>query len=147
MYPCSYIPGQPGFQIKGILTSENALMWLRFRNQLVIFKALPSIIKGVKWTKQITQDARVNYPLPAPSKPNYLVLINSFFGLEVSKDIPPLVQAIRPILADAYPPLSEPYEGFLEKHKKTLYLALGTYIILSNNHAAKLVEGLVAAMD
>ncbi|RKL44808.1 hypothetical protein BFJ72_g3459 [Fusarium proliferatum] len=122
-------------------------MWLRFRNQLVIFKALPSIIKWVKWTKQIRQDARVNYPLPAPSKPNYLVLINSFFGLKVSKDIPPLVQAIRPILADAYPPLSEPYEGFLEKHKKTLYLTLGTHIILSNHHVAKLVQGLVAAMD
>ncbi|WKT47078.1 hypothetical protein QSH57_011983 [Fusarium oxysporum f. sp. vasinfectum] len=147
MCPCSYIPGQPGFQIEGTLTSENASMWLRFRNELVIYKALPSIIKWVKWTKKMRQDAGVNYKLPTPSKPNYLVLINSFFGLEVPKDIPPLVQAVGPILADAYPPLSEPYESFLENHKKTLYLALGTHIILSNDHAAKLVQGLVAAMD
>lgn len=147
MCPCSYIPGQPGFQIEGTLTSENASMWLRFRNELVIYKALPSIIKWVKWTKKMRQDAGVNYKLPTPSKPNYLVLINSFFGLEVPKDIPPLVQAVGPILADTYPPLSEPYESFLENHKKTLYLALGTHIILSNNHAAKLVQGLVAAID
>ncbi|VTT56069.1 unnamed protein product [Fusarium fujikuroi] len=36
---------------------------------------------------------------------------------------------------------------FLEKHKKTPYLALGTHIILSKGHAAKPVQGLVAAMD
>jgi hypothetical protein len=147
MCPCSYIPGQPGFQIEGTLTSENASIWLRFRNELVIYKALPSILRWVKWTKKMRQNAGVNYKLPTPSKPNYLVLINSFFGLEVPKDIPPLVQAVGPILADDYPPLSEPYESFLETHKKTLYLALGTHIILSNDHASKLTQGLIAAMD
>ncbi|KAF4440057.1 putative UDP-glucoronosyl and UDP-glucosyl transferase [Fusarium austroafricanum] len=147
MCPCSYIPGQPGFQIEGTLTSENASMWLRFRNEMVIYKALPSVLRWVKWTKKMRRDAGVNYKLPTPTKPNYLVLINSFFGLEVPKDIPPLVQAVGPILADTYPPLSEPYESFLEKHKKTLYLALGTHIILSHEHAAKLIQGFIAAID
>ncbi|KAJ4129012.1 hypothetical protein NW768_007541 [Fusarium equiseti] len=147
MCPCSYIPGQPGFQIEGTLTSENASIWLRFRNEFVIYKALPSILRWVKWTKKMRQDAGVNYKLPTPSKPNYLVLINSFFGLEVPKDIPPLVQAVGPILADTYPLISDPYESFLETHNKTLYLALGTHIILSNDHASKLIQGLITAMD
>jgi len=147
MCPCSYIPGQPGFQIEGTLTSENASIWLRFRNEFVIYKALPSILRWVKWTKKMRQEAGVNYKLPTPSKPNYLVLINSFFGLEVPKDIPPLVQAVGPILADAYPLISDPYESFLETHNKTLYLALGTHIILSNDHASKLIQGLITAMD
>lgn len=145
--PCSYIPGQPGFQIGGTLTSEHASLWLRLRNELVMVKALPSILRWVKWTKKMRKDAGVNYKLPAPIKPDYLVLINSFFGLEVPKDIPPLVQTVGPILADAYPPLTERYGFFLDTHKKTLYLALGTHIILSNPGAVKLVKGLLAAMD
>lgn len=145
--PCSYIPGQPGFQIEGTLTSEHASMWLRIRNELVMVKSLPSILHWVIWTKKMRKDAGVNYQLPTLSKPNYLVLINSFFGLEVPKDIPPLVQAVGPVLADTYPPLTEPYGSFLEAHKKTLYLALGTHIILSNTDAVKLIKGLLAAMD
>ncbi|KAM0545405.1 hypothetical protein ACHAPJ_011310 [Fusarium lateritium] len=147
MCPCSYIPGQPGFQIEGTLTSEHTSMWLRFRNELVIFKAVPSIIRWVKWTKKMRKDAGVNYKLPTPEKPSYLVLINSFFGLEAPKDIPPLVQVVGPVLADSYPPLTERYGYFLDKHKKTLYLALGTHIILSNHDAVKLTRGLLAAIE
>ncbi|KAF5859951.1 hypothetical protein ETB97_002211 [Aspergillus alliaceus] len=144
--PCSYIPGQPGFQIDGTLTSEYASIWSRIRNELVMVHALPSVLRWIKWTKKMRQAAGVTYKLPTPSKPNHLVLINSFFGLEVPKDLPPLVAAVGPILADEYPALEEPYESFLAQHSKTLYLALGTHIILSNTDAVKLVKGLLAAI-
>jgi hypothetical protein len=145
--PCSYIPGQPGFQIDGTLTSEHASSWSRIRNELVMVHALPAVLRWVKWTKKMRQAAGVNYKLPTPTKPNYLVLINSFFGLEVPKDLPPLVSAVGPILADEYPLLTEPYESFLAQHSKTLYLALGTHIILSNIDAVKLIKGLLTAID
>lgn len=146
MAPCSYIPGQPGFQLDGTLTSEHASVWSRIRNELVLVRALPSIVRWSKWTKQMRRRAKVSYGLPAPPKPNYLVLINSFFGLELPKDLPPLMAPVGPILADEYPPLTEPYESFLQSHSKTLYLALGTHIILSHSDAVKLVNGLLMAM-
>lgn len=34
MIPCSYIPGQPGFQLEGTVTSETASMWLRIKNEV-----------------------------------------------------------------------------------------------------------------
>lgn len=145
--PCSYIPGQPGFQLDGTLTSENASIMSRIRNELVIYKALPAVLRWVKWTKAMRREAGVHYKIPTPPKPDHLVLINSFFGLEVPKDLPPLVAAVGPILADEYPGLTEPYTAFLATHKKTLYLALGTHIILSNDAAAKLVKGLLAALS
>lgn len=145
--PCSYIPGQPGFQLDGTLTSEHASMWSRIRNELVMVHALPSVLRWINWTKKMRRAAGVNYKIPTPSKPNHLVLINSFFGLEVPKDLPPLVSVVGPILSDIYPPLTEPYEAFLATHKKTLYLALGTHIIISNVAAAKIVKGLLTALD
>ncbi|KAK2590999.1 hypothetical protein QQS21_011312 [Conoideocrella luteorostrata] len=145
--PCSYIPGEPGFQLDGTLTSEHASMWSRIRNELVMIRALPSILRWVRWTKKMRQAVGVHYSIPITSKPNHLVLINSFFGLEVPKDLPPLVAAVGPILSDIYQPLREPYEAFLTAHQKTLYLALGTHIILSNTAAVKLIQGLLAALN
>ncbi|TPX25575.1 hypothetical protein DIZ76_011030 [Coccidioides immitis] len=146
MAPCSYIPGQPGFQIDGTLTSENASIWLRIRNELVLIHALPAIIRWRNWTNKMRHRAGVKYNLPVAPKPNYLVLINSFFGLEVPKDLPPLIAPVGPILADEYSPLTEPYESFLQNHPKTLYLALGTHIALSDTDTAKLVNGMLMAM-
>ncbi|KAE8380489.1 UDP-glucoronosyl and UDP-glucosyl transferase [Aspergillus bertholletiae] len=145
--PCPYIPGQPGFQIDGTLTSENASIWSRIRNEMVMVHALPAALRWIKWTKKMRQAAGVHYKLPTPIKPNHLVLINSFFGLEVPKDLPPLVSAVGPILADEYPPLTEPYASFLAQRPKTLYLALGTHIILTHTDAAKLLRGLLTAID
>jgi hypothetical protein len=145
--PCPYIPGQPGFQLDGTLTSENASMLSRIRNDLVVVKAAPAVLRWVRWVKSMRREAGVSYMIPTLKKPNHLVLINSFFGLEVPKDLPPLVAAVGPILADEYPGLTEPYAGFLATHKKTLYLALGTHIILSNEAAVKLVEGLLDALS
>lgn len=145
--PCPYIPGQPGFQIKGTLTSEHASIWLRIQNELVLFRAIPTIIGLAKFTKKMRQAAGVNYKLPTPSKPDYLVLVNSFFGLEAPKDLPPLVAPVGPILSGGIPRLGEPFESFLSQHRKVVYLALGTHIILSNTAATKLVQGLVVAME
>ncbi|KAH6691616.1 hypothetical protein F5X68DRAFT_202228 [Plectosphaerella plurivora] len=145
--PCPYIPGQPGFQLDGTLTSENASMLSRICNELIVVKAAPAILRWVRWTKAMRRKAGVDYMIPILKKPNHLVLINSFFGLEVPKDLPPLVAAVGPILADEYPGLTESYASFLDSHKRTLYLALGTHIILSNEAAVKLVEGLIAALD
>lgn len=47
MMPCSYIPGEPGFQLEGTTTSEYASLWLRLQNELVVFKSIFSILGWV----------------------------------------------------------------------------------------------------
>ncbi|KAJ5580257.1 uncharacterized protein N7459_006242 [Penicillium hispanicum] len=147
MVPCSYIPGQPGFQIDGTLTSEKTSMWKRINNELVLLWALPSILNLMRFTKNMRRRAGLTHMLPTPSKPDYLLLVNSFFGLEVPKDLPPLVAAVGPILADEYPPLDEDYAQFLTRHPKTIYVALGTHIILPHADACKIVHGLARALE
>ncbi|EHA22137.1 CAZyme family GT1 [Aspergillus niger] len=147
MVPCSYIPGQPGFQLDMTLTSENASMWSRINNELVVVRALPEVFKLRNWTRAMRKRAGLNYLLPTPKKPNYLLLVNSFFGLEVPKDLPPLVAAVGPILADEYPLLDAPHQEFLDRHPKTIYIALGTHIILPHADARKILQGLIQAME
>ncbi|KIE02965.1 UDP-glucuronosyl/UDP-glucosyltransferase, partial [Metarhizium majus ARSEF 297] len=143
MFPCSYIPGEPGFQIEGTLTSEDASMWLRLRNEWVVIQALPQIVKLSRFTRAMRRKAGVGYDLPSPTKPDYLVLVNSFYGLEVPKDLPPLCAPVGPILSDEFPPLDDATDRFLAGHGKTVYVALGTHVILTNHDTAKIVNGLL----
>ncbi|KAK1636259.1 hypothetical protein BDP81DRAFT_461564 [Colletotrichum phormii] len=89
----------------------------------------------------------VKHAVPLASKPNPLVFVNSFFGLEPAKDLPPLMQVVGPILGDEYSPLDEIYQAFLESHDKTVYVALGTHITLPRVELMKLLNGLVMALD
>ncbi|KAG9855796.1 UDP-Glycosyltransferase/glycogen phosphorylase, partial [Aureobasidium melanogenum] len=147
MAPVSYIPGQPGFQIDMSLTSEHASIASRIGNEMVLFWALPSLLKWLKWTKAMRMKAGVTHKTPSDPKPDYLVLVNSFFGLEVPKDLPPSIVPCGPILADSYMGLDENHAKFLAQHKRVLYVALGTHIILEGTDVAKILEGIIQALD
>ncbi|KAH0362706.1 UDP-Glycosyltransferase/glycogen phosphorylase, partial [Aureobasidium melanogenum] len=147
MAPVSYIPDQPGFQIDMSLTSEHASIASRIKNEMVLFWALPSLIKWLKWTKQMRIEVGVTHKSPLDSKPDYLVLVNSFFGLEVPKDLPPSIVPCGPILADSYTELDEKHAKFLAQHERVLYVALGTHIILEGADVAKILEGIIQALD
>jgi len=147
MAPVSYIPGQPGFQIDGSLTSENASITSRVRNEMVLFWALPSLLKWLRWTKSMRLEAGVTHETLSDPKPDYLVFVNSFFGLEVPKDLPPSIVPCGPILADSYADLDEKHTKFLDAHKRVLYVALGTHIILEANDVVKILDGIHQALD
>ncbi|RJE22910.1 UDP-glucosyl transferase [Aspergillus sclerotialis] len=147
MMPCSYIPGQPGFQLEGTLTSETASMWLRIKNELVVLTGLRAILKWVNWTKQMRRDNAVYYPTHRPQKPDYLILVNSFFGLEIPRDLPPTCAPIGPLLSPTYPPLDTSCEEFLGRHRSVLYIGLGTHIILPNKDAIKIINGVMRLMQ
>ncbi|KAK1510255.1 hypothetical protein CABS01_07927, partial [Colletotrichum abscissum] len=133
--PVSYIPGQPGFQVDFTPTSEKASIWFRIRNEMT------------SWTREMTKRQVVKHSVPVAPKPNQLVFVNSFFGLEPAKDLPPLMQVVGPILGDEYPPLDESYRAFLESYDKTVYVALGTHIVLPPAELLKILTGLVMAID
>lgn len=148
MAPASYIPGQPGFQVDmSALTSEHASLRSRLRNELVLLWATPHLIPWMIWKRKLRRSAGVAHSLPLRTKPDYLVLVNSFFGLETPKDLPPLIAPVGPILADRYPPLDDVHSEFLEKHDRTIYVALGTHILLPQVSFTKLLQGLVMALD
>lgn len=148
MAPVSYIPGQPGFQVDmTALTSEHASLWARLRNEMVIFWGLPHILPWMRWQKAMRRRAGVMHQLPSGPKPSFLVLVNSFFGLEIPKDLPPLIAAIGPVLADEYPPLDSTFSSFLDSHSRTVYIALGTHVILPETDVLKIFSGLIHAMD
>ena len=145
--PCSYIPGQPGFQLPGTLTSETASIWQRFRNETFYFPDLPEILGNMKWNKKLRHDNGVSRPPHKPQKPDYLFFVNSFFGLEIPRDLPPTCCPVGPLLSPAYPPLDEKCGLFMSEHESVLYVALGTHIILPHEDAAAIIKGIIRLMD
>lgn len=88
-------------------------------------------------------DNGVYRPVHRPVKPDYLIFVNSFFGLEISRDLPPTCAPVGPLLSPTYPALDVECERFLSRHKNVMYIALGTHIVLTNKDAVKVVNGIL----
>lgn len=144
--PASYIPGHAGLQIE-VMTSEHATIRQRLINELVPLRIAPAAIRYKKWMRQMRKRAGVNHMLDAPKKPDHLMLVNSFFGVEVPKDLPPNVAAIGPVLADTYDPLDTEMAQFLDEHQRVLYMALGTHVLLGGAALEKILEGAMACLS
>lgn len=147
MMPCSYIPGEPGFQIEGTTTSEHASIRLRLLNELIVPRNLGTILKWMLWTKKMRRQNGVYHPPHSPKKPDFLYFVNSFFGLENPRDLPPTCAMIGPLLSPDYPPLDEHCDVFLKKHEKVIYIALGTHVILRDNEVEKIMHGLLRLLQ
>ncbi|KAI9778083.1 MAG: hypothetical protein M1839_008387 [Geoglossum umbratile] len=145
LFPAPYIPGPAGLQIE-VLTSEYATIWQRLRNELVMCFAFPHYSQYLRWYKQLRASVGVQYLLPNPPKPNYLCLVNSFFGVEVPKDLPPNVAAVGPILSDTFPPLTELYSSFLASHTNVLYVAFGTHALFRHESLYRVLVGVTEAL-
>ncbi|CAG9986160.1 unnamed protein product [Clonostachys byssicola] len=148
--PASYIPGQPGFQAVISTTSEHASLMSRLKNELVMVCAIPSFLGWLRWLTALRRKAGVRYPSPikltASTRPDCLVLVNSFFGLETPKDLPPLISPVGPILTDEFLTLDQPHGSFLDSHSRTAYVALGTHINLPKDVFEKLFRGLIQSL-
>ncbi|KZZ90042.1 UDP-glucoronosyl and UDP-glucosyl transferase [Ascosphaera apis ARSEF 7405] len=85
----------------------------------------------------------VHYPFHAPKKPDFLVFVNSFFGLEIPRDLPPTCAVVGPLLSPKYPPLDDSTAVFLNSHQRTIYVALGTHLILRDDDIMKMMGGFI----
>ena len=74
------------------------------------------------------------------------MFVNTFFGLEPAKDLPPLVQAVGPILSDTFPSLDDQTEKFLAGKGRVVYVAFGTHVILTGEKLDKVISGLALAL-
>lgn len=143
MAGASYIPGMPGFQIDA-LSGERASLWTRLRAELRPLRALPAVLPYLGFIRRMRRAAGVHYSLPVLNKPGYLALVNSFWGLETPKDLPPLIAAVGPILADEYPPLDGATESFLSAHQHVVYVSFGTHIQLQPYHLERFLAAFSA---
>lgn len=133
MVGARHIPGVPGFQIDA-LSGEHASVWTRLRAELRPLRAITAIVPYLRYVWGMRRAQGVNYLLPVTGKPDYLTLVNSFWGLETPKDLPPLLNAVGPILADEYPPLDDSLEAFFACHHRVVYVSFGTHIQLQPDH-------------
>lgn len=142
--PASYVPGYAGLQVE-VLTSEYATMWQRIRNELIPVMCLPALLRYFMFLQKMRRETGVKTMLARPSKPDHLVLVNSCYGVETPKDLPPLVNTIGPVLADDYPPLTGNFQAFLDNHERVMYIALGTHVLLGADVLQRLVKGILGA--
>jgi hypothetical protein len=84
--------------------------------------------------------------LTRQKKPDYLLLVNSFFGLEPSKDLPSLTQAVGPILAETYPQLTGKERDFPSGKQAIAYVAFGTHMFPTGEGFENILLGLNAAI-
>ncbi|KAI0180611.1 UDP-glucosyl transferase family protein [Hypoxylon sp. FL1284] len=138
MVGASYIPGLPGFQVDA-LSSEHASIWTRVRAALRPLRAVSSIVPYIRFMREMRRKAGVNYTQPILNKPDYLVLVNSFWGLETPKDLPPLVVPIGPILSEEFQPLDDTLETFYGTHRRVMYVSFGTHIQVTPKDLGKFI--------
>ncbi|GAQ42225.1 glycosyltransferase [Aspergillus tubingensis] len=146
MLPATYIPGAYGLQME-VLTSEHATLWQRLQNYLLGLRALPAYLRYRSWAREQRSRLGIYRSLPNRSKPDHLLLVNSFFGLEPAKDLPPNVIAVGPILSDTYPGLTPDLQSFTAKYKRILYISLGTHALVSDAALRRILHGATLALQ
>ena len=144
MAPSSYIPGLPGLQKKH-LTTEHATLWDRIVEDFWMMKMIFSLKDFIIGRRKMRSAAGAP-PFKLLRKPDYLVLVNSCFGIEVPKDLPPLIVPIGPVLSEDIPSIGE-IEGFLNSHKKVVYVAFGSHVDLAEYRQRRIAEGLHFALE
>lgn len=144
--PCSHVLGDPGLKLAN-LAPENASMWLCIKNGLDIILNLPTILRWMGWTRQMRHRAGVDYIGHWIQKPDSLILVNAFVGLEILRELQPNCAVAGPLLSDSYPSLDAGHEKFLSQHKSIIYIALGTNVILSNSDTVKIINALLDLME
>ena len=73
-----------------------------------------------------------------------LVLVNSAFGLEYPRPLPPLIQMVGPMLPEVIDSLPEEYASWLSEGPPVVYANLGTVALASERFLSVLGEGFAA---
>ncbi|EGY19818.1 hypothetical protein VD0002_g5667 [Verticillium dahliae] len=142
--PQKYIPGQSGMQQR-CLTSEKASLTDRLFEMTFLLRSAPYFLRWLFFVRSMRKKEGVP-PRQKQPKPDHLVLTNSYYGIEVPRDTPPLVHAVGPILSESWPAMGEPFASFFAARKRICYVAFGTHVILDSAQVDKIMRGLDAAL-
>ncbi|KAI0217435.1 hypothetical protein L0F63_001444, partial [Massospora cicadina] len=76
-----------------------------------------------------------------------LIFVDTFFGFDAPRPIPPLVQPIGPIVSENFPPLENELADFIGFKRNLIYVAFGTIVYLEDHQVKAILEGLVQALE
>lgn len=128
-------------------TTEHQSIWTRVYNKYIFGLVLASKIGHVfEETANIRKELNISSANDVfTSKLSESVkLVNSFFGLEASRAVGPMVNLIGPIMPSKYPKMDPVTLQFMSTHDKVAYIAFGHYATPS---AAEFEKVLVALID
>ncbi|KAL1924389.1 uncharacterized protein VTP21DRAFT_7424 [Calcarisporiella thermophila] len=137
---------QPNVMVEST-TTESLSFFQRLGIWFEPYLLIPEIIRYHLSYNRMRAKAGLGRHVEEPRLPNQLFLINSFWGLEPARTIPPTVELVGPLLADTYPPLTQDLADFLELHPRTVYVSFGTHAHLSLKQSEALLNGLLRAVD
>ncbi|CAG8448700.1 13113_t:CDS:10 [Rhizophagus irregularis] len=140
-------PLDPIFGCK--VNMENESFWERFRCEFI---SPLQFLWSFKSSFDNFNKVRAGYGLPSLKSPferwqNSLFLVDNFFGYETPVPLPPLYQEIGPVLPDYFPSLTPDIEKFLNSHKRTMFVALGSFLFLSSENYAKLLQSIIEVIE
>ncbi|KAK0655638.1 hypothetical protein B0T16DRAFT_397400 [Cercophora newfieldiana] len=138
-----YLPGIPGIQIDTVSRKRTSL-WTQLWQLWNTLCAIPATIYDDESTRAMRRKMGMNYALPDISKPNHLILVNSFWGLETPKEVPPLIASVGPILPEWYPSLDDDSSIFFHVHKRVVYLSFGTHTLMAPKQLEALLRALIS---
>ncbi|KAK3501074.1 hypothetical protein B0T13DRAFT_502474 [Neurospora crassa] len=118
-----------------------------YDDQTYLVRYEPQLLPLFLWTRSMRKQAGVHSMPSLKPKPDSLVLVNSFCGLEPAKDVPPLLQSVGPLLSDGYTPLDDTTHNFLNTKNSVVYVAFGTHVILTPEKLARLMRGHCCALE
>ncbi|KAJ9063711.1 hypothetical protein DSO57_1038077 [Entomophthora muscae] len=135
--------------VYGSITTESLTFFQRLQSKviqpLLEYYYYRSMVNGLNVI-------RAKYGVPPSSTPygdfsTSLGLASSFFGFEASFPYPPYIKMIGPIKSISYPPLTPELTKFLEAHPKTVYIALGSIVIMTDFDIENLAFGCLQALS
>ncbi|RIA90054.1 Glycosyltransferase Family 1 protein [Glomus cerebriforme] len=132
------------------ISLENESFLERFRCMIIqpikmsfIFYPLANQLNNVRKQVNIKPDQLSFGNIPKVT----LALVDTFFGFELPQSLPPNVQEIGPVLSEEYPTLTLELSDFINKHKRVLYVAFGTYFTTTVENNSKLLQSFVEAIN
>jgi hypothetical protein len=75
-----------------------------------------------------------------------VIFVDTFYGFDAARPLPPLIQPIGPILPESYPPLTSELKEFFEIHNRVMYIAFGTIVYLDKGQITSILEGILISL-
>lgn len=143
--PAPHVPGMSGLHERAVCT-EGASWCDRLWEMSFPCRRASELIKIVRHIRAIRRESGLRR-MPNEGLPDYLVLVNSFEGFEIARDLSPNCAAVGPLLAHDYPGLPDTSLRFLAERRRVAYVAFGTHVMVDLATMERLARALADNLD
>ncbi|KAI8051950.1 hypothetical protein BDF22DRAFT_656084 [Syncephalis plumigaleata] len=128
-------------------TYEHASFFDRFYDTFLLpIRMIPTIIETASLQRGMALELGTEaYTSYEERWRHGLVLVNSFFGFETPRPLPPNTYMVGPLLPKEFTPLSDELRQFLDAHERVVYVAFGSAMIVPRQRLSTILYALLAA--